>query len=86
MQSGCYVDYTIKKLSELLVRNVFIYSALFFGEKYIIEFVSKKVIDNLVVFITGRLLNRQYSYTTFYGNIIISSMTCLFLGELVYIF
>lgn len=86
MQSGCYIDYIIKKIAEIFVRNVFIYSALFFGEKYLIEFISKKTIDNLVLFITSNILNRQYNYTIFYSNIIISSITLLFIGELIYIF
>lgn len=86
MQSGCYIDYIIKKLAELIVRNVFIYSALFFGEKYFVEFVSKKTIDNLVLFVTTNILNRQYNYTVFYNNIIISLIICLLVGEVTYIF
>lgn len=70
MQSGCYIDYIIKKITEILVRNIFIYSALFFGEKFIVEFISKKTIDNLVLFVNTKLLNRQYHYTTFYHNFI----------------
>lgn len=86
MQSGCYIDYIIKKIAEILVRNVFIYSALFFGEKYFVEFISKKTIDNLIVFITSNILNRQYNYTIFYSNLIISIVTLLLLGEITYVF
>lgn len=70
MQSGCYIDYVIKKLTEICVRNVFIYAALFFGEKFIVEFISKKTVDNLTLFITSKLLNRDYHYSMFYNNLI----------------
>ena len=71
MQSGCYIDFIFKKLAEICVRNVFVYSALFFGEKFIIEFISKKTIDNLTLLITSKLLNREYQYSMFYNNLII---------------
>lgn len=86
MQSGCYIDYIFKKIAEILVRNVFIYSALFFGEKFIIEFVSKKTIDSLTLVITTKLLNRQYHYSTFYHNLIISVTVCVTAIEAWYIF
>jgi hypothetical protein len=44
-QSGFYFDFFFKKLSEIFVRNVFIYSAQFFGEKYFIEIFTKKILD-----------------------------------------
>lgn len=37
-QSGMYFDYFYKKIAEIFVRNVFIYSAQFFGEKFMIEY------------------------------------------------
>jgi hypothetical protein len=46
IQSGLYVDFFLKKLCEVFVRNIFIYSAQFFGEKYIIEYLTKKIIDS----------------------------------------
>jgi hypothetical protein len=33
-----YFDYFYKKIAEIFVRNVFIYSAQFFGEKFMIEY------------------------------------------------
>jgi hypothetical protein len=47
-QSGFYIDFLFKKLVEIFIRNIFIYSALFFGEKYIIEHLTKKTIDNFL--------------------------------------
>jgi len=52
VQSGFYLDFFFKKLCELFLRNVFVYTALFFGEKYMIEVLTKKVVDNFV-FITN---------------------------------
>jgi hypothetical protein len=50
IQSGMYFDYIIKKITELFLRNIFIYSSIFFAEKFMIEFLSKKVIDNLTFY------------------------------------
>ncbi len=47
-QSGFYFDFIFKKLGESFIRNVFVYAALFFGEKYMIEHLTKKVIDSFV--------------------------------------
>jgi hypothetical protein len=47
-QSGCYLDFFYKKCSEVFVRNIFIYSAQFFGEKYMIEVFTKKIFSNFV--------------------------------------
>jgi hypothetical protein len=46
IQTGFYVDFFFKKLIEIFVRNWLIYSSLFLGEKYIIEFLTKKIIDS----------------------------------------
>lgn len=47
-QSGFYIDFFFKKLIDLFVRNVFVFSALFFGEKYIIERLTRKIIDSFL--------------------------------------
>lgn len=48
VQSGFYIDFIIKKLAEMFMRNVFIYSAIFFGEKFMIEYLTKKTIDSFL--------------------------------------
>lgn len=48
VQSGFYMDFVIKKLAEMFMRNVFIYSAIFFGEKFMIEYLTKKTIDSFL--------------------------------------
>lgn len=47
-QNGLYFDFFFKKFSEFFVRNIFIYSALFFGEKYFIEIFTKKIFENII--------------------------------------
>lgn len=48
IQNGMYVDFFFKKLSEIFVKNVFNYTFQFFGEKYIIEYLTKKIISNSI--------------------------------------
>jgi len=48
-QSGCYLDFFVKKFSEVFLRNFFIYSAQFFGEKYMIEILTKKIFKLFIV-------------------------------------
>ena len=47
-QSGFYIDFMLKKLAEIFIRNIFIYASLFFGEKYMIEHLTKKVVDSFI--------------------------------------
>jgi hypothetical protein len=86
MQSGLYVDYIIKKLSEIFIKNVFVYSSIFFGEKFIIEFLSKKILNNLTFVVNSYFLNKEYSYITFYNNLIIISILSFTFIELYIIF
>ncbi len=58
-QSGFYFDFIFKKLAEVFIRNVFIYSALFFGEKYMIEYLTKKIVDNFI-FNSNKLFGWTY--------------------------
>lgn len=70
-QSGFYFDFFFKKLSELFVRNIFIYSSQFFGEKYMIEFFTKKIITNYVYnFINNYNLNNLFFVTFLYQILI----------------
>nr|YP_010411944.1 Ymf57 [Tetrahymena rostrata]QBI37915.1 Ymf57 [Tetrahymena rostrata]URP31104.1 Ymf57 [Tetrahymena rostrata] len=48
IQSGFYLDFIIKNFSEMFMRNVFIYSSIFFGEKFMIEYLTKKTIDSFI--------------------------------------
>jgi hypothetical protein len=48
-KSGFYIDYFIKKVIELIIKNILIFSSLFFGEKFFIEFLTKKSVDNIII-------------------------------------
>jgi len=74
-QSGFYFDFFYKKFTEVFVRNVFVYGAQFFAEKYMIEVLTKKIIDKNIFFVNKYIgwsnLNYfnfffQFLYTLFY--------------------
>jgi len=46
IQSGFYLDFIIKKIIEIFVKNYFIYTSHFFGEKYMVEFLTKKTLES----------------------------------------
>ena len=54
-QSGFYLDFIFKKFGEIFIRNVLIYAALFLGEKYMIEHLTKKIVDSFL-FNTNKFL------------------------------
>lgn len=62
IQSGLYLDFILKNISEIFIRNVFIYSAIFFGEKYMIEYLTKKTIDSFV------FNSNRYNYSALFES------------------
>ena len=52
-QAGLYFDFFLKKISELFVRNVFLYTSQYFGEKYFIEVFTKKFISKSIFFLNN---------------------------------
>ena len=74
IQSGLYLDFFLKKIIEIFIKNFFIYAAQFLGEKYMIEFLTKKVIDSSV-FNTNKIINFN---TLFYSNYFIQLITTFF--------
>ena len=55
-QTGCYVDFFLKKIIEIFVKNFFVFTSLYFGEKYMIEVLTKKVISKMI-YISNSYLN-----------------------------
>jgi len=86
IQSGMYFDYIIKKITESFLRNIFIYSSIFFAEKFMIEFLSKKVIDNFVFYFNFQWINKNYEYSVFYNNLVIIIFSFLFTVEFFFFF
>mgnify|MGYP007108022093 CR=1 FL=1 len=48
VKCGFYMDFFYKKFCEVFVRNGLIYSSYIFGEKYMVEFVTKLVVDKII--------------------------------------
>ncbi len=71
IQSGLYLDFFFKKLTEVYVRNIFIYAAQFLGEKYMIEVFTKKIIDSSV-FNTNRFIGFSELFYSYYFIQVIS--------------
>lgn len=65
-QSGCYFDFFYKKISDVFVRNVFVYAAQFLGEKYMIEALTKKVIDNSIFIVNKYIGWNTLKYFNFF--------------------
>lgn len=69
-QTGMYIDFIFKQILEYFIRNLLIYTALFFGEKYIIEVLTKKTIDSFV-FNSNKLFNfNDLNYHNFFLTIV----------------
>jgi len=47
-KSGFYFDFFLKKSLEVLIRNFLVYSSLFFGEKFLIEVLTKKILTRAI--------------------------------------
>ena len=75
VQNGFYIDFFIKKVIEIFCRNIFIYSSQFFGEKFIIEYYTKKIIESYIFY-----LNQKYSiFIFYYSYFFIYNLTLLFI-------
>jgi len=59
IQSGLYLDFFLKKLGEVFIKNFLVYTSNFFGEKYFIEVLTKKLIDNFIY-----KQNKLFGFTT----------------------
>ena len=60
--SCLFLVFILKNICEIFIRNVFIYSAIFFGEKYMIEYLTKKTIDSFI------FNNNRYNYSTLFES------------------
>lgn len=73
-QSGFYFDFFLKKIVEICIKNFFIYSSQFIGEKYMIEFLTKKIIDS-TIFNSNKIINLS---TLFYSDYFIQKLSIFF--------
>lgn len=65
-QSGCYFDFFYKKLTDVFVRNVFVYTSQFFAEKYMIEVLTKKIIDKSIFNVNKIIGFTKLNFFTFF--------------------
>ncbi len=72
IQSGLYIDFILKNFIEIFLKNFLVYSSIFFGEKFLIEFLTKKIIDNIIF-----NFNKKKFYDFFEVN---------FLNQIVFLF
>jgi len=67
-QNGLFFDFIIKKFIEVCNKNIFIYTSFFFGEKYMIEYLTKKIIDT-TLFSNNKLWGiSELSFSLFFIN------------------
>ncbi len=69
-QSGCYFDFFYKKLCDVFVRNVFVYTSQFFAEKYMIEVLTKKIIDKSIFNVNKVIGFTKLNYFSFFLQIV----------------
>jgi hypothetical protein len=85
-QSGCYFDFFLKKLSDVFVRNVFVYTSQFFAEKYMIEVLTKKIIDKSIYVVNKYNGWNKLNYFTFFMQLITVIFYFLGLFNLIMLF
>jgi len=70
VQSGLYMDFLLKQFCEIFIRNFFIYTPLFFGEKFLIEYFTKKLVDTFIFKLNTVINYLELDYSYFFINII----------------
>ena len=86
LQSGFYMDFFLKKCVEAFIRNFFIYTALFFGEKYMIEVLTKKIFENYINSLNSVFGWTNYNYMWFFLSVLCFIVYLLSLLNLVVFF
>ena len=70
-QSGFYIDFLLKNIFESVIRNILIYTAQFFCEKYIIEYFTKKIFVNTIYLFNQFNKSTNFNITYFFTQLII---------------
>ncbi len=69
-QSGFYVDFFVKKFGEVFVRNILIYGAQFFGEKYMIEHLTKRFFETSIWYWNSKLEFNKLHFNMFFIQVV----------------
>lgn len=65
-KSGFYIDYTIKKFAEIFLKNILVFTFLFFGEKFMIELLSKRVYSFFFFFCKKNFFFKSFCIKRFF--------------------
>jgi len=85
VQSGFYLDFILKKISEIFIRNVFIYSSVFFGEKFMIEYITKKTIDSFI-FNSNRISYFNFTEFKYFTQILTIIIYLIFISMFIILY
>jgi len=83
-QSGLFLDFFVKKIAEIFVKNIFIYTSQFFGEKYMIEELTRKIFERFLFKTNKFLISTKLSYSLFFTQIISFFFYLIFLFILLF--
>ena len=84
IQCGLYLDYILKKVSELFTNNILVYTGIFFCEKFLVEFITKKIFDN--TFSVAKLFaSTTFFFDSFFSQVLIILFYSIFFIEVCYI-
>ena len=83
IKSGFFMDFFSKKVAEVFIRNVFISGAYVFGEKYVIEHLTKNAGDRLIQLVSSTYagVTNRANYTIYFfllTSLYISGFVLLF--------
>jgi hypothetical protein len=59
-------------MSEVFVRNFFVYSSQFLGEKYMIEYLTKNIFNKSVFYLNKVVGSNNLQYFDFFYNILMN--------------
>ena len=79
-QSGFYIDFFLKNVAEIVIRNVLIYSGQFFCEKYMIEFFTKKIFSNFIYYFNQINKSTNFNFISFFFQV---ATIILYVGSLI---
>lgn len=85
-KSSFYIDFFVKKVSESFIRNVSIYTSLFFCEKFLIEFLTQSSVDRAFRLASSYALSREFFFESFFCQFITLSFYFLAALEFLYFF
>ena len=86
LQAGCYLDFFFKKIFETFLRNFLICTSHYFGEKYFIEVLTKKIIDKFIYNSNLFLGYTELSFTFYFLQIISLLLYLISFGNIFFFF